>query len=121
MIKQFTNKVVLIAGGNSGTDKATALAFTESGAQVAIAGRRINVGEETVNLIEKAGGSSIFIPTDITQETEETIEKYIDRYPIKRLGTPEEIAQAVLWLCLAPAKFVIGHSLVLDGDLTIQH
>lgn len=66
----FTDKVVLITGGNSGIGKATALAFASCGAKVAIAGRRIIEGEETVNLIEKAGSQSIFIPTDITQETE---------------------------------------------------
>jgi NAD(P)-dependent dehydrogenase (short-subunit alcohol dehydrogenase family) len=32
-----------------------------------------------------------------------------------RAATPEEIAAAVLWLCSAPAAFVIGHPLVLDG------
>ena len=261
-MKQFTDKVVLITGGNSGIGKATALAFAESGAKVVIAGRRIKEGEETVNLIEKAGSSSIFISTNITQETEvknlinqtiktfgrldyafnnagtpgsikvnideseenweqiintnlkgvwlcmkyqipemrknggaivnnasirgliaanltneqenkpqhnihfyctskhavlgltkslavqyakdgirinavcpgtiitpmvmsalseETINNYGNQYPIKRLGTPEEIAQAVLWLCSDSANLVIGHSLVLDGGLTIQH
>ena len=53
--------------------------------------------------------------------SEQTINNYGNQYPIKRLGTPEEIAQAVLWLCSESANFVVGHSLVLDGGLTIQH
>lgn len=53
--------------------------------------------------------------------SEEIIKNYGNQYPIQRLGTPEEIAQAVLWLCSDSASFVIGHSLVLDGGLTIQH
>ena len=52
--------------------------------------------------------------------SEETINNYGNKYPVKRLGMPQEIAQAVSWLCSDSANFVIGHSLVLDGGLTIQ-
>jgi NAD(P)-dependent dehydrogenase (short-subunit alcohol dehydrogenase family) len=40
--------------------------------------------------------------------------------PMKRLGTPEEIADAVLWLCSDGASFVHGHALVVDGGYVIQ-
>ncbi|MRR06428.1 MAG: SDR family oxidoreductase [Deltaproteobacteria bacterium] len=40
--------------------------------------------------------------------------------PIGRLGRPEEIAAAVLWLCSEGASFVIGHALVVDGGYTIR-
>jgi NAD(P)-dependent dehydrogenase (short-subunit alcohol dehydrogenase family) len=38
--------------------------------------------------------------------------------PIGRLGRPEEIASAVLWLCSPGASFVIGHALAIDGGFT---
>ncbi len=41
-------------------------------------------------------------------------------HPVGRLGQPEEIAQAVLWLCSDQASFVTGQSLAADGGWTAQ-
>jgi NAD(P)-dependent dehydrogenase (short-subunit alcohol dehydrogenase family) len=35
--------------------------------------------------------------------------------PIRRLGTPEEVAEAVLWLASPQSSFVVGHNLCADG------
>jgi NAD(P)-dependent dehydrogenase (short-subunit alcohol dehydrogenase family) len=36
-------------------------------------------------------------------------------HPMQRLGKPEEIAAAVVWLCSEEASFVTGHSMLIDG------
>jgi len=41
-------------------------------------------------------------------------------HPMNRLGTPEEIADAVLWLCSDGASFVTGHSLLVDGGYVVR-
>jgi NAD(P)-dependent dehydrogenase (short-subunit alcohol dehydrogenase family) len=46
-------------------------------------------------------------------------ERVIAQEPVGRMGTPEEIAAAVLWLCSDSAAFVIGHALVIDGGQTV--
>jgi NAD(P)-dependent dehydrogenase (short-subunit alcohol dehydrogenase family) len=44
----------------------------------------------------------------------------INLHPIKRLGTPEEVAEAVVWLCSDAASFVTGHALLVDGGYVAQ-
>ena len=47
-------------------------------------------------------------------------QELVDRQPMGRLGTPEEIAQAALYLASDAATFVTGTTLVIDGGLTAR-
>jgi NAD(P)-dependent dehydrogenase (short-subunit alcohol dehydrogenase family) len=53
-----------------------------------------------------------------TGGTPEERQRVIAQEPIGRMGTPEEIAAAVLWLCSDAASFVTGATLVADGGQT---
>lgn len=55
-----------------------------------------------------------------SKELEERMKPAVDIAPMKRMGTPEEIANAVLFLCSTDASFVQGHALVVDGGYTIN-
>jgi NAD(P)-dependent dehydrogenase (short-subunit alcohol dehydrogenase family) len=55
-----------------------------------------------------------------TGGTEEGRARVIAEEPVGRMGTADEIAEAVLWLCSDAAHFIIGHAMVIDGGQTIQ-
>jgi len=41
-------------------------------------------------------------------------------HPLGRVGKPEEVADAVVWLCSEHASFITGHALPIDGGLVAQ-
>ncbi len=64
------------------------------------------------------------IHTTMVETLLESIPEVIDslnkQAPIGRIGKPEEIAEAILWLCSDDASFVTGHALAVDGGYVIQ-
>lgn len=55
-----------------------------------------------------SGGDASFLAALVKEE------------PIGRFGEPQEIADAVLWLCSPASSFVIGHALAVDGGITAR-
>jgi NAD(P)-dependent dehydrogenase (short-subunit alcohol dehydrogenase family) len=54
------------------------------------------------------------------QDREEVFASVRDRSPSKRLGTPEEVASGVLWLLSDEASYVVGHTLIIDGGMSLR-
>jgi NAD(P)-dependent dehydrogenase (short-subunit alcohol dehydrogenase family) len=54
-----------------------------------------------------------------TGGTAEGRDRVIAQEPVGRMGSPEEIAAAVIWLCSDAAAFVVGHAMVIDGGQTV--
>ncbi|NDV68146.1 SDR family NAD(P)-dependent oxidoreductase [Dysgonomonas sp. 25] len=57
---------------------------------------------------------------DLIRRNPKLEEELVRDIPAGRLGKPEEIADAVLWLCSPQASFVHGHALLVDGGFTIH-
>lgn len=78
----FPKKVVLITGAGSGIGRAAALAFAREGAYVAVADITEAAGNETVALIEAAGGVARFFKVNVTKaaEVENLIKQIVETW-----------------------------------------
>jgi NAD(P)-dependent dehydrogenase (short-subunit alcohol dehydrogenase family) len=64
---RLANKVALITGAGSGIGRESALLFAQAGAQVAVCDLSVAGGEETVGLIQQAGGQAVFVQADVAK------------------------------------------------------
>jgi len=93
--------------GNYAAAKAGMVAFSRSLCQE-VASRNI-----TVNCVSPG-----FIGTDLLADLEDaTVERYKSLVPLRRFGTPEEVAHAVLFLASSRASYVTGSVLEVSGGL----
>jgi NAD(P)-dependent dehydrogenase (short-subunit alcohol dehydrogenase family) len=91
--------------GVLGLTRAAALDFADSGVRV----NCLAPGAIRTALIERTIEAGAM-----------TEEEFAALQPVGRMGTPEEVAEAAVWLCSDRASFVTGASLVVDGGLTVR-
>jgi NAD(P)-dependent dehydrogenase (short-subunit alcohol dehydrogenase family) len=80
---RFDGKVAIVTGAGSGIGRATALALARAGAKVVAANRRVGDGESLVAEIAAAGGTALFVPTDVTRPA--AIKRLMD-HAVSELG-----------------------------------
>jgi NAD(P)-dependent dehydrogenase (short-subunit alcohol dehydrogenase family) len=81
-----------------------------------LVGRGIRVNTISPGPVESALLRRAGLPDAQLNETKEWIKSQV---LIKRFATPDEIAEAVLYLCSSASSFVVGADLVIDGGMTL--
>jgi NAD(P)-dependent dehydrogenase (short-subunit alcohol dehydrogenase family) len=89
-----------------GLTKTAALEFAKDGIRV----NSVSPGPIQTEMFDRAFGEG-------QTDTKKAIEA---QNPTGRVGTPEEIAGAVLWLCSPDAAFTTGQDIIIDGGFTAQ-
>ena len=96
--------------GMAGLTKTAALEYADSNIRV----NSVNPGAIDTSMAAGALGA-------VSGGDPEVMAQLISRiHPAGRLGTPEEIAESVVWLCSDAASFVTGHTLSVDGGYLAQ-
>ena len=120
MMKNRYGRIINISSivgitGNSGqsnyaASKGGLIAFSQSIA------KEVAAREITVNCIAPG-----WIKTEMTDKLSEKIKKdFLNRIPMKKIGSPEDIANAVIFLASKEAKYITGQTLTIDGGRTIN-
>ncbi len=108
----------LIGGARRGTYHAAkhgVIGFTKSAA-LEYATRGIRVNDVCPGMIQTPMSDKM-IAAGQGDELNSMLEKFV---PMQRLGRPEEIADAVLWLCSSAASYVTGQSISVDGGYVMR-
>lgn len=92
--------------GVIGLTKTAALEYARQGIRV----NAVCPGFIATPLLEQAG----------IREGTDQFARIASRHAMRRLGEPDEIAEAVVWLCSGASSFVTGHALVVDGGFAAQ-
>lgn len=119
MLRQRSGRIVNISSvmgiiGNSGqanysASKAGLLGLTKTTAR--------ELGSRGVNVNAVAPG---FIQTVMTEELPEQLKDNIaERIPLQRIGTPDDVANAVLFLCSDESSYITGQVLNVDGGMVM--
>ena len=66
-----------------------------------------------------SGSESVWAGEQGAQFTPEILEKVARSYPLRRLGTPEDVVPAVLFLCSDYAAYITGQTLSVSGGYTM--
>ena len=123
-ITQFITRMMLRTGGGAVVNVSSVTAIDGNPGQLAYGASKAALINSTRILSMELAGKGIrvnavapgVIDTDMNRNLDEAArERLLQRVTMGRLGKPEEVASAILWLCSPAASYVTGQTLRVDG------
>ena len=128
---KYEIRQMLKQGGGAIVNTSSIAGLTGQGTVAYAASKHGVVGMTKVAALENATNgvrvnavcpAAVYTPmVENLMDSDEDIKAYIENMqPMGRVGQPEEISQAVVWLCSDAASFITGHALPIDGGLVAK-
>lgn len=111
----ITNKTASPIFNIYGASKAALRSVVQS-LSLALINRGIRINAINPGPIDTEGGRRLPLPPEVFQAVLNDIQA---RSPIKRLGTPEEIAKVALFLASDDSSYIVGEEIVVDGGISL--
>ncbi len=125
---QLCTPIMLRQRGGSIINMSSVVGLHGNAGQCNYAASKAGIVGLTQSMAKELGGKGVrinaiapgFIQTDMTQGlSEEVKNKWINEIPLKRVGTPEDIANVAVFLASDMAAYVTGQALSVDGGKCI--
>jgi 3-oxoacyl-[acyl-carrier protein] reductase len=122
MVEQKNGKIIFISSviGEVGMPYTTSYSVAKAGVINLTKGLSIELAEHKINVNSIVSG---VLPTQITQniiENKISKKEFLKNIPLKRLGKPQDIADAAVFLASDKSSYITGHNLVVDGGWLSQ-
>lgn len=98
---RLKDKVAIVTGSATGIGRSIARIFAQEGARVVVVtDRRVELGRETVRMIEEAGGSAAFVQADVSVSAD--VARMV-RFAVDTYGRLDVLVNNALWTAIARA------------------
>src|SRR5665647_3505982 len=118
---KFDQKTAIVTGAGSGIGRQVALGLAREGAKVVLGDLSLERAQAVAKEISAMDGTALPVQVDVADAelVRAMMAAIIRSIPLGRVGTPEEVARAVLFLASSDADYITGQTLSVNGGLSM--